>query len=327
MSDPVSKVEDVEDVLSSIRRLVSETSATASSRGSGGGEDMPDRPVADALILTSSHRVNAPKDEVETSAMPGQDDAKPNVTDLGMLRAAVSGDTASEQDGVDADDEISTDLPDASEGTSTTWAARAEDDYYEDEVEDISPAEMVDVLGSSDADIEEDLAASHVVEEMSAEDDFVIAEQTIEPDDISASDMSVEDAPDVTPMTATPERPASLVEEMGVATMMRRGSDATPQDATSEEIEEIEDAEFEDQGFASDNVADDTLDGDDEDLNILADFSDDVPSAIDEEMLRDIVTEIVREELGGELGERITRNVRKLVRREIHRAMLTREFE
>ncbi|MDU8944942.1 hypothetical protein [Ovoidimarina sediminis] len=49
-------------------------------------------------------------------------------------------------------------------------------------------------------------------------------------------------------------------------------------------------------------------------------------SIIDEEMLRDIVAEIVRQELQGELGERITRNVRKLVRREIHRAIMTRDF-
>jgi hypothetical protein len=49
--------------------------------------------------------------------------------------------------------------------------------------------------------------------------------------------------------------------------------------------------------------------------------------AIDESMLREIVTQIVREELQGPLGERITRNVRKLVRREIHRAFLNQEFE
>ena len=49
-------------------------------------------------------------------------------------------------------------------------------------------------------------------------------------------------------------------------------------------------------------------------------------AVIDEETLRDIVAEIVRQELQGELGERITRNVRKLVRREIHRAIMTRDF-
>lgn len=48
---------------------------------------------------------------------------------------------------------------------------------------------------------------------------------------------------------------------------------------------------------------------------------------LDEEMLRDLVSEIVREELQGALGERITRNVRKLVRREIHRALTAQDLE
>ena len=48
---------------------------------------------------------------------------------------------------------------------------------------------------------------------------------------------------------------------------------------------------------------------------------------IDEDVLRPIVAKLIREELQGELGERITRNVRKLVRREILRAVQSREFE
>ena len=47
----------------------------------------------------------------------------------------------------------------------------------------------------------------------------------------------------------------------------------------------------------------------------------------DEEVLRDLVRDIIREELAGTLGERITRNVRKLVRAEIARALAVREFE
>lgn len=42
---------------------------------------------------------------------------------------------------------------------------------------------------------------------------------------------------------------------------------------------------------------------------------------IGEEELRDLVKEIVQQELQGALGERITRNIRKLVRREINRAL------
>ncbi|SDE50324.1 hypothetical protein [Limimaricola pyoseonensis] len=50
-------------------------------------------------------------------------------------------------------------------------------------------------------------------------------------------------------------------------------------------------------------------------------------AALDPDMLKDIVREVLREELDGELGERITRNVRKLVRREIFRALSTGEFD
>lgn len=49
-------------------------------------------------------------------------------------------------------------------------------------------------------------------------------------------------------------------------------------------------------------------------------------AVLDEEMLRDLVGEIVRQELQGPLGERITRNVRKLVRREINRAMTSQSL-
>ncbi|MFW8594598.1 hypothetical protein [Cribrihabitans neustonicus] len=46
----------------------------------------------------------------------------------------------------------------------------------------------------------------------------------------------------------------------------------------------------------------------------------------DEDSLRDLVSAIVREELQGALGERITRNIRKLVRREIHRVLATQDL-
>lgn len=50
-------------------------------------------------------------------------------------------------------------------------------------------------------------------------------------------------------------------------------------------------------------------------------------AVLDEAALRDLVSEIVRQELQGSLGERITRNVRKLVRREIQRAMMGHDFD
>ncbi len=48
---------------------------------------------------------------------------------------------------------------------------------------------------------------------------------------------------------------------------------------------------------------------------------------LDEAALRDLVAEVVREELQGGLGERITRNVRKLVRAEIQRAFAARDLD
>lgn len=53
----------------------------------------------------------------------------------------------------------------------------------------------------------------------------------------------------------------------------------------------------------------------------------DALAELDEEALRELVAEIVRQELQGVLGERITRNVRKLVRREIHRVLMSQDFD
>ncbi len=58
-----------------------------------------------------------------------------------------------------------------------------------------------------------------------------------------------------------------------------------------------------------------------------ADDPDDTGGFLSEDLLRVIVSDMIREELQGSLGERITRNVRKLVRSEISRALASRDFE
>lgn len=50
-------------------------------------------------------------------------------------------------------------------------------------------------------------------------------------------------------------------------------------------------------------------------------------AVLDEAALQDIVRQMIREELAGPLGERITRNVRKLVRAEINRALVARDLD
>jgi hypothetical protein len=65
--------------------------------------------------------------------------------------------------------------------------------------------------------------------------------------------------------------------------------------------------------------------GDELDEDLAAYLSEE--SALDEDMLRNLVTQVVRSELEGELGERMTRNIRKLVRREVFSILESREAE
>ncbi|MEM7296119.1 MAG: hypothetical protein AAF330_05755 [Pseudomonadota bacterium] len=96
---------------------------------------------------------------------------------------------------------------------------------------------------------------------------------------------------------------AVIVEEIGSAT----GSDAK----VSPEMPE-----------ATASWVDDTPSDADPDLGarLPRDSDDDGTEVIDEHAMREMVSSMIREELQGPLGERITRNVRKLVRREIERA-------
>ncbi len=64
-----------------------------------------------------------------------------------------------------------------------------------------------------------------------------------------------------------------------------------------------------------------------EGANAYTDPDDSDDTLVNEEALRDLVRDILREELQGPLGERITRNVRKLVRAEINRALAARAFD
>ena len=50
-------------------------------------------------------------------------------------------------------------------------------------------------------------------------------------------------------------------------------------------------------------------------------------AVLDEAALQEIVRQMIRAELQGDLGERITRNVRKLVRAEINRALMARDLD
>lgn len=56
-------------------------------------------------------------------------------------------------------------------------------------------------------------------------------------------------------------------------------------------------------------------------------LSDGPEMTYDEDLLRDLVRDLIREELAGDLGEKITRNIRKLVRAEIAQALAARALD
>ena len=59
----------------------------------------------------------------------------------------------------------------------------------------------------------------------------------------------------------------------------------------------------------------------------FAEDPDDTAGFVSEDVLREIVRDMIREELQGNLGERITSNVRKLVRAEINRALASQNYQ
>lgn len=334
MSDSVTNV-DVEDVLSSIRRLVSDTSSDARVAPEPAPQEQVDTLEAeakpsDALLLTSALRVNSKPEADEAAEVE-------HTADLSNLRDAISDDKSSED-------------------TTPEWPPAATDDYYEDEEpEDSNP--VIDFIRHDRAQSEghtetvhseeaephrEQEEVSDEAEELpdaTDEDDgehdtwsphVVEAESEVEQDFDDADDVPFEFAE--SEVAENDEEPALDWVEAGHAEIS---------EAKVVEIDEADthDAEQSDENageidpepeviFASAAAASVFVDNEDEDKSDeaaeLADFDE---SVLDEDALRDLVSEIVRQELTGELGERITRNVRKLVRREIHRALLTREFE
>ena len=155
MSDPVSNVEDVEDVLSSIRRLVSETSdgarpaaADAEDAVVEAPQDVP-TPANDALILTSALRIKEP--EVAGPVVAEPEVAEPEVvaTELESLRKAVSGafdappaDAEPEaDDGVQPGGPAEEETPVAKADNIARWPSTTPpDDYYEDEPDAVTDA-------------------------------------------------------------------------------------------------------------------------------------------------------------------------------------------
>jgi len=336
MSDPVTNV-DVEDVLSSIRRLVSDTNSDDRqvTIAPETAEPAPDEQAAavaqpaDALILTSALRVNS----TEEDSQPDRDFA-----DMAHFRHSVS------ERGQSKSSETSTETS----GGHSDWPSMADDEYYEDSDQPES-APVIDFirhgrLTEPEAAPEDGAQANAAVDEgagdnLHAEESLAEEAQVEDTQEAQTSDLHdwVDEEEHAFDLDAQDDQPADVdeqdevEEETFVFQPEVEPEEVEAEDDMAEEAEIVSDAEetlVEETVFASAAAASvveetDAHDVDEEEVD-LADFDE---SVIDEDALRDLVAEIVREELTGDLGERITRNVRKLVRREIHRALMTREFE
>ncbi|GGX55416.1 hypothetical protein GCM10007385_24960 [Tateyamaria omphalii] len=293
MSDPMTNTE-VEDVLASIRRLVSddnrpapESAATASS---------------DRLVLTPALRVT---EEVEEGRDLPED-------------AEAAADEA-----IDSVDVLEDDLPE--DGEVAFQPADEMSAPTGDEVEEASFGD--DDMGQADALAPEEHPIALDAVDLDQDTLMSIQDAFDDVDDSASADETVEAEPALQDESTTLSAKIAALETLiagqteefepekagdganaGTEPPALAWEDADDEVSTpdpSPDVEPVPEAAKSDgaQIFSSDE------------------------DVLDEEALRDLVSDIVREELQGALGERITRNVRKLVRREIHRALAAQDLE
>ncbi|MCE8525803.1 hypothetical protein KBY23_11070 [Ruegeria pomeroyi] len=302
MSDPAKNVE-IEDVLSSIRRLVSEEG-----RAAARPEVPSSAPKPGKLVLTPALRVaetvepteNATLSEPETTV--DRADHAPWTDPEATLYSAA---TAAGQMPAEAGtaEEPETDEEAAPDALAPETLAENADPEME-----ARGSEGGSVFELPDAEV-----ADHHLETVFQEADaFSVAEQD------SGEDVLTEES--LTARIEVLETMISQAEE----DWEPDGLSADAYSGTSVEAMTWQDHAPQDEDFAPGVHATADPEGDVvEDSSILSPDE----AFLDEDSLRELVADIVREELQGALGERITRNVRKLVRREIHRALTAQELD
>lgn len=330
MSDPIANAE-IEDVLSSIRRLVS-----AEERGERPGRPRPEnreKPGA-RLVLTPDHRVDdAPKGDAPDAA--GHEDR--------------------DDPAADAADEVEIDLPEPDMPPNAEKFDAIEDAELVEEGGDPVEAAAVDF---DHAGLDEPQAGED--DESSDDDEPAWFMRHAAPDDDTP-----DDAARMQPDMPGPALDGTAEDADGAGEAVADAAEDFAEDEAARadlgkigaRIAEFESAvagqpgEWEPDGAPDDgdNAADpvsplpwdelerDAAEPDDDDVQAGSAGDANEPagaggwyseeSLIDEDALRDLVGEIVRQELQGALGERITRNVRKLVRREIHRALMSQGLD
>lgn len=366
MSDPVTNVE-IEDVLSSIRRLVSDEGRAARNAVDIQPREIKpeheeDRETLDqvsedgvpALILTPALRV---ADEADDASNPGADDAADGADHT--PEDAVAAPLVLDWQDVPLEDEHSefVELHENENQGETTEHSEEKPNYEGDSAPELDGDDHANMAAFDAAEAEED-----DVSDVELMGEGAVLEDVLE--DIKEPEVTAFHAP----REATDLPPQAGLEDAGQARSIedkiaalealigKSGSEFEPDGAEensvpkaksaglpwTEEAAELalpdpetasQDADFNAEAIAFQAAhaaaAKEAEDGVIEAMtHTLPDgLGEDAAALIDEEALRDMVAEIVRQELQGPLGERITRNVRKLVRREIYRAMAANELD
>ena len=328
--------QDVEDMLSSVRRLVS--SELPRNRRT----PLPEGPGA--LVLTDAQRIepsmmghNAPPKtledriaELEAAVSETSDDWEPDGSEdqeqhrpdrivykspdedrrSDRRRSLRLSEIALIETGPANDEETET----GGAGTATFRHDRdsADASYDEEELSDY-------VAALADADVPD-------ISEVIGEDD---KSQIAEP----SSNARLGDDQHLDDENPSFERDADSPPDEYPSEYSETGAEIDPSDGEVEEInadEAFEEALAEAvaaslPGAVADEIMQDTNETSVERVQEL--YGEPNAAEIDESSIRPLVAALIREELQGELGERITRNVRKLVRQEIQRALTVRELE
>lgn len=308
MSDPVTNVE-IEDVLSSIRRLVSSEQRDASEED--GGAEAQGEKGENRLVLTPAQRIDdAPEagaDLAEDAPEPAEEDDRfSQIEDAEIVEVAEEAEAADAGPPPEAEPEIA-----RSEVPEFLRRAAFDRPGEPEEPEEQGRA-GTDAAGEEQAESREEDEAD-LAAELESELDG------IEPDGIDLKELEARVAGFETAVAAQDDEWEPDGDEGPASGYVAQPIEPLPWQ------DDDDDAQARATRAAEPLAADDAARTDRDREAEGAWYADD--AILDEEALRDMVSEIVRQELQGALGERITRNVRKLVRREIHRALMSQGID
>ena len=317
MSEPAKSAEAIEDVLASIRRLVS---------GPSPARDMPQQDAAERLVLTPSLRVTDPDDPWAPVPLKVEERSEHDTRTDFSAAGDRGEDTLDPAWGLEdrlADwGEISDSAAEAiTDAMSEGHGAGMPDQAGAPRFSRTDPPGTAPGLAefepeTGDADWPDAGADNALRELVLARGQITRLADGLE---TAAPDHGSQIAPEITPHDPPV---AEAVQDEDQDALQDAALAHPAPDAGSEMAEDDIDDD--------DDADEDDLDDDIEDLGPSASpfaFPDPEVGVLDEETLREIVAEVVRQELQGVLGQRITRNVRKMVRREIRLARAAEELE